>query len=460
MRRTIHALLVLLLMLIGTSAGGQEAGEPDDPATAEVLWAALSPSQVSPESQSTVAAMVRFAGERAIRSVWACVVVGEQCRAAGEMVLVDDLHEGEPGYRTEMTVMAGLPEGRHLLRVDVVHEDGESQTFTGDTLHDVALTVTEDPLLDPTDGVVVDLDVDDPVAFAIAMSQERFPVDRTATRVVLASANGFADALAGAALTADGPLLLVDDGGDTAAVQAEVDRVLLDTGLVYILGGDAAVAWEPLGRSAIRLSGPSRIETAAEVADHLTRDSPPAEEVLLARAHGVEGNPTAAFADSITAGAYAAATGRPLVLTTGDALHPAAHRALAEARTPQTTVLGGTAAVSDAVLAEVPGGTRVAGPSRESTALAIHDDLWGDDASGHLIVIDGFSDDGWIPGLVLAGLAADLDAPMLLTHADGLGTLTEQAITEATGHVWLAGDFTAAERSRLSQQVEEAIAAR
>ena len=106
----------------------------------------------------------------------------------------------------------------------------------------------------------------------IALARTGFLPDASAARVVVATAAGHADALAGAPLLTPGtPLLLArPDLADRLA--AEVDRVLAPGGTVYLLGGEAALGPAHLGAVAdrpdlTRLAGADRYATAAAIAE-------------------------------------------------------------------------------------------------------------------------------------------------------------------------------------------------
>lgn len=114
---------------------------------------------------------------------------------------------------------------------------------------------------------------------SVAISQDLWD-DGEADAVVLARADAFPDALAGAALAVakKGPLLLtpVDELAEVTA--EELERVLSDSGTVYLLGGEVALtggvedAVTELGFEPVRLGGTSRLDTAARIADEVTDD--------------------------------------------------------------------------------------------------------------------------------------------------------------------------------------------
>ncbi|MGI9016987.1 MAG: S8 family serine peptidase [Euzebya sp.] len=242
-----------------------------------------------------------------------------------------------------------------------------------------------------------------------------------AAHAVLARDDEFADAMAGASLSGAGPLLLTSAESLDSGVAAELQRILPDGGVVYLLGGEralpAAIADQvrSLGFAVRRLAGPTRVETALQVADAVVAlASGTSSDVLVARAHGPQDNPTAAWADAISAGAHGARTTTPVVLTAGESLHPAvAEWIRASGRRP--VLLGGEAALTSAVAGALPGAERVAGPDRAATAAAVAGQLWGQPAPlAAAVVINGWHDRGWAFGLAAAGLAADVGAPLLL----------------------------------------------
>ncbi|HUG83832.1 MAG TPA: cell wall-binding repeat-containing protein [Euzebya sp.] len=304
-------------------------------------------------------------------------------------------------------------------------------------LHVAASTDDEPPAPPPTPGpdpqpdLEPQPDVDAIITTAIEVSQRRFgdtgfaQLGGPAQWAVLATARSFADSLSGAVLTQTAPLLYTEPDGLDPRTGAELDRVLGGTGTVYLLGGDAALspaveaAVTAAGYTVDRLAGASRFQTSVAIADEAIRRFGPTGTVALARAFGPEGNPTAAWADSVTGGGWAADRGTPIVLTPSESLHPDVAAWLDRVDPQQTVLLGGTAALHDAVAQSVPGPNRVFGPNRSATAVAIAEQLWAVPSTGQraYFVINATHADGWAYGLAAAGLAADIDAPLLATGA-------------------------------------------
>lgn len=293
------------------------------------------------------------------------------------------------------------------------------------------------PALDGNPATTERLDQGDPIAASVAASGLRFTAvdgDRPARHAVLARVDDFADSLAGAALSAEGPLLLTPPDRLDEAVRAELDRVLDAGGTVYVLGGEqalgAAVVDALAGYDVRRLAGESRVETALAVADEVLALGGDRASVLLARSNGTATNPTSAWADSVPAGALAAAAGVPILVTPSDALHAAVAAWMADHATTETILLGGQRALSDAVAAAVPGARRVAGPERTATAAEIAVQLWGAASRGSraFVMVDGARADGYAYGLVAAGLAADSAVPALMV-TDRVSAATRRLVS-------------------------------
>jgi putative cell wall-binding protein len=172
------------------------------------------------------------------------------------------------------------------------------------------------------------------------------PVDT----VYVASGLDYPDALTGGAAiggTTGGPLLLVLPNEVPSATAAELTR-LKPTNLV-VLGGTAAIsdavvtALAPYATNTpIRRSGADRYETALQVATAFAS----APVVYLSRGD--------AFADALAAGASAGFRKGPILLVPHDCIPFDVDLAIQRLGATEVIVLGGTAALSDAVLAGTP----------------------------------------------------------------------------------------------------------
>lgn len=355
------------------------------------------------------------------------------------VTIVDDATaEGEETFRVRLSQPEGATIARAEATVRITDDDAgaapspspapsAAPTQSPSTAPTVAPTAPpgeSPPLVDLGFNDVVDLTTDSKVAAAIAFSQATFagPV----TGVLLASDTRFADALASGTLQSDRPLLLTDPNVLPRVVLDELLR--LGATRVTILGGAAAVteglADDLRGRGVEvdRLAGPSRLETAVAVA----RTLPAADTAILARAFAAEGaaDPTQAFADSLAAGGWAAATRWPLLFTETDRLSTSTRDHLVAAGIRTVHVVGGRGAVADQVLDELRAlgidARRVAGPSRFDTAVAIARARGFADGSpaGRVVLVDGQSADAWAAGFAAAAHAARSSAPVLLAVDD------------------------------------------
>jgi putative cell wall-binding protein len=279
---------------------------------------------------------------------------------------------------------------------------------------------------------------------AAAISRTGFP--NGSQTVVIASGEAGTDALAGASLAAadKAPLLLVSSRGVPAAVAAELAR--LSVTKVIVLGGTGSVSNAVMkslrrGRvtSVTRVWGPDRYSTAAAVAAKVVAATGRRRVAFVASGD--------APADGLAASAVAAARGAPLLLVRRTSAPAVTLRELASLGVTRTIVAGGPATISDPVVASLPGGHRVSGADRYSTAAALA--VLGLDgeagvcapstrADRFLIAAGSASADA----LAAAPLAARLHAPLLLTDGSVLSTPTAEILSARGGttlQCWVAG---------------------
>ena len=279
-------------------------------------------------------------------------------------------------------------------------------------------------------------------------------------RVVVARADGSAPAvlplLTGAdhayapTWTADGTALILTSG--SPGVRA-LDRVPWPSGEVARL-----TTFDPRDHVAARVApGPTRTPVPTTVAAALwwSRQLPDggAGTVLLSRSD--------LFADALSSGGLQGALDAPLLLTPGDALHPSVAAELARLGADRVVLLGGTAAVSEAVADELRalGYTveRVAGFSRESTAYWAAQFAF--EAPTTIVVARAYGDpavpsQAFADSLGAGALAAALPAPLLLSESVGLSQVVEEylAQTPSVTEAILAGGTAA-----LSEEVEQRL---
>lgn len=263
---------------------------------------------------------------------------------------------------------------------------------------------------------------------AAAVSRETFEPGVDVAYV--ARADDFADALTGgvAAALAGGPLLLTPSGALADATADELGR--LRPGSIVVLGGAGAISAAVEARLADltdgpveRVEGEDRYATAAAVSRRQFPDG--ADTCLVATG--------TSFADALAGGPRAATAeagggrGVPLLLTRPDALPASTREELVRLGVQNVLVLGGPAAVSDAVvdaLGDYVGGpvTRVAGRDRYATAAEIAA------AAPHADDVFVVTGADYPDGLAACPAAVRRASPVLLTRRDTVPRATDEQL--------------------------------
>lgn len=286
----------------------------------------------------------------------------------------------------------------------------------------------------------------DRVATAAAVSADAFvpgvPV------AYLATAGAFPDALAAGAAAAHlgGPVLLV---GDVLPEATAVELRRLAPAAVVVVGGEDAVpeavldaVAEVTGTTPIRHAGPDRHATAAAVS--AATFDPGVAQVVVATGES--------FADALSGGPLAAAGGGPVLLVQQGSVPPEVEAELRRLAPASVAVVGGPAAVGDAVLdqleAIVDGPvTRLSGPTRYDSAVAVSQAFVAGAGTVHVASGEDFPD-------ALAGVppAVAVGGPVLLVRPDGVpaAVAAELARIAPTRIVVLGGPAAVDEPTRLA----------
>lgn len=236
--------------------------------------------------------------------------------------------------------------------------------------------------------------------------------------VFVATGTNFPDALAGgpAAAKLNAPILLTRRDSLPEATGAEIAR--LAPGRIVVLGGAGAVSDAVVAHlatlapgGATRLAGADRYSTAAAISAATFLPGVPGAFV----ATGTN------FPDALAGGPVAGWIGAPILLTPPGALPATTRAELGRLAPQQIFVLGGSGAVSDAVLAELqgmaPGGaTRVAGADRYATAASIHAFFWGSSPHWAYVAVGTNFPDA-LAGSAPAGIRR---APIFLVRGSGV----------------------------------------
>lgn len=255
------------------------------------------------------------------------------------------------------------------------------------------------------------------------------------TIALLASEDRMADALASGPLQSMAPLFLTQSTQLEPAVARELRRQGIHE--VWLLGGHNALApavetaLQQEGFNTRRLAGPTRIDTAIAISKHAAAQGVVGTgRTYVARAFGDQISETRAWADALALGALAANRNTPIMLTESDRLSPAVQTYLQPG--DHSTIVGGPAAVSDAVLTQIQTRiglpvARLAGSTRAQTATAL---IKHYQQPKRLVVIDGQHAHAWQAGFALAGLAGKMNAPIVLTMGEVIPEETKAVLAK------------------------------
>lgn len=255
---------------------------------------------------------------------------------------------------------------------------------------------------------------------AVKVSQEGFRLG--AGTVVVATGQGYADALSGVTLAHayGAPLLLVSGDSTPQSVREEIVRLKATT--VLVLGGEAAVSQAAADQLKVgnvktvrRIGGADRYAVAAniarEVATRRGRTSPVAFVVSGEK-----------FPDALSAAPLSAVRGAPLLLVHSGGIPSATRDVIRSLGVTQTVIVGGTSSVSAEVASGLPSPVRVAGHDRYDTAAAVAElALLGDSAAGvpASLKMDRFvlaNGQDFPDALAGGALAARVRGPIVLTQ--------------------------------------------
>ena len=243
---------------------------------------------------------------------------------------------------------------------------------------------------------------------ALKISQEGWT---SSEYVVIASGEGYADALSAAPLAKvkNAPIILTAKNSISENSLKELKR--LGAKHVYIVGGEGAVSKEVESKiksvveTIERLDGKDRYETSVKIAEKLGK----VDKAIIASGQG--------YADALSAAPVAAIKGIPVLLTKTNELPSKTQEYLKSAGVTTTFVIGGTAVVSEGVVKVLPQAKRVGGKNRFETnaevlrAFATEFDF----ANAYLALGGGTGRDEFADALAGSSLAAKNSAPVILT---------------------------------------------
>jgi putative cell wall-binding protein len=288
------------------------------------------------------------------------------------------------------------------------------------------------------------LEADTPIEAGLSVSQDVFADDST-NQVILVRSGEFPDALLAGPLAGElpnlAPILLTPEDSLDSRVANELDRVTGGSGMVHLIGGEAALdpaveqAVTDRGYATQRVGGQTRVGTALALFNTYFADDVNGGDVLVARAFGDQPDESDAWPDSLTGGGFAAARGIPLLLTPRDGPPAAVTSALEDSAAGAALILGGEVAVPASVEQRLASQgletLRAGGATREGTAVAVAKKLYGIDglaARDTALVVNGRKNFAY--GLAAAAYAANgtpsgLEAPLLLVGTDSPSSADE-----------------------------------
>ena len=262
-------------------------------------------------------------------------------------------------------------------------------------------------------GTPIRLSGADRFATSAAISRAHFGANVPVAFV--ATGRNFPDALAGgpAAGIAGGPVLLTDPAFLPQATRNELSR--LRPGRIVVLGGGGAVSagvaqqlQAYTSTPVERIQGADRFATAVAVSRETFDPG-------VATAFVATG---ASFPDALAAGPAAIRTGGPVLLTQPGSLPGSTREELIRLRPQKIYLLGGSAAVSEAVRHSIQQATgkpvvRLAGADRYATAIAVSKAFFGGPRSVYLATGANFPD-----ALSAVPAAGRVGSPLLLVQRD------------------------------------------
>lgn len=248
-------------------------------------------------------------------------------------------------------------------------------TTTGGTATSPTQPTATEPAPSPAPSVPVTVHRaagDDRIATSVALAERAFASG--SRHLVLGRADAYADALAAAPLAASlgAPVVLTAPAGLRSDVRSLVGRLGVTD--VVLVGGTGAISEQVVtdlraaGVTRVRrIAGANRFDTARLVAAELG-----GTDAYLVE--GANADPGRGWPDAVAVSGLAALQRRPILLTTSGALPSETAAAIDALGTRTVTIVGGSAAVSDAVAAAVATRAtvrRISGTTRYDTSTKL-----------------------------------------------------------------------------------------
>ncbi|MBE6066889.1 MAG: cell wall-binding repeat-containing protein [Clostridium lundense] len=228
----------------------------------------------------------------------------------------------------------------------------------------------------------------------------------TSDYAVIASGEGFADALCAAPLAKkyNAPILLTGKDIVDSNTKSQLQR--LNVKNVFIIGGTGVVSdnvdseIRDIGIETTRIYGKDRFETSVEVAKMLGDF----KEIFVTNGLG--------FADALSIAPVAAQKGVPILLTNKAYLPHKVKELLLNENYEETHIIGGEGTVDNKVASELKRVTRLGGKNRYQTNAAVLTHFESDFSYDKVYVASGANYPDALSGSALAALS---NSPLILT---------------------------------------------
>ncbi|KRU30090.1 N-acetylmuramoyl-L-alanine amidase [Clostridium sporogenes] len=230
---------------------------------------------------------------------------------------------------------------------------------------------------------------------------------QTSEYAIIASGEGFADALSAAPLAQkyNAPILLTGKNKLNDNAKAQLEK--LETKEVIIIGGPGSISEEivtelkDMGINVDRIYGEDRYKTSLKIAEK------------IGVKNGVVVTNGLGFADALAMAPIAASKQMPILLTPSDKLTNDTMEFLNKNSYDKSYVLGGTATVSDNIKNSLKNPIRLSGDDRYKTNIAILNHFKQDLNLNEVYITSG---NGYADALSGSALASKNKAPIILMN--------------------------------------------
>lgn len=287
-------------------------------------------------------------------------------------------------------------------------------------------------------------------ATAYAIAEKFNNAANSLDSVVIASGEGFADALNGSLLAKNlnSPILLMGKTEKNNNYAFDyIKKYLKASGKVYILGGPSSVnakiedKIKALGYTTERLAGNNRFETNSNIVNKLSvKEGTP---VFIVNSN--------AFADALSISSISAIKGYPIIMSAKDSIPESVKSQFNKIKPSKVYVIGGENMLSSKIISQVqainPSLTntdivRISGKTKYLTNLAVCSAFNLDTSNAVIASGENFPD-------ALAGsvLAAKLNAPILLTNGKDFSAQTQYLSGTAYTSQYILGEIGSVSKS-------------